>query len=105
MVMTVMSVATPMVRPSMVSEVLSLCARKEPTQSSRLSRMGSMVPRRAFPLLYQIPSSFIWTYTVPAWRDCPPLLFSYGPEARGVTKANLEVAEYRAEKEKRPGFH
>src|SRR6266403_464813 len=42
MVMTVMSVATPMVSPSIVSEARSLCARKALKHCTRLSRAASI---------------------------------------------------------------
>src|SRR5208282_1194287 len=42
MVITVMSVATPMVRPSMVSEARSLCARRALKLCAKLSRAASM---------------------------------------------------------------
>src|ERR1700676_4997605 len=42
MVMTVMSVATPIVSPSMVSEARSLCARKALKHCTRLSRTASI---------------------------------------------------------------
>src|SRR6202521_6371836 len=40
--MTVMSVATPIVSPSMVSEARSLCARKALKHCTRLSRAASI---------------------------------------------------------------
>src|SRR5215472_15035051 len=42
MVMTAMSVATPMVRPSTVRAARNLCARMASTERSRLSRGASM---------------------------------------------------------------
>src|SRR2546427_634550 len=42
MVMTVMSVATPIVSPSIVSEARSLCARKALKHCTRLSRAASI---------------------------------------------------------------
>src|ERR1700752_4046352 len=42
MVITVISVATPIVSPSMVSDALSLCACSALTHCARLSRMASI---------------------------------------------------------------
>src|SRR4029077_2017733 len=42
MVITVMRVATPIVRPSIVKEARSLCARRALKHSARLSRMASI---------------------------------------------------------------
>src|SRR5215472_8396744 len=55
MVITAMSVATPIVSPSMVSDARSLCAESALTHCPRLSRMASIGFREAMvPLLYQI---------------------------------------------------
>src|SRR5215472_13654273 len=47
MVMTVMSVATPMVNPSMVREARILCARSALKHCARLSRTASMSGEQA----------------------------------------------------------
>src|SRR5713101_2530914 len=47
MVMTVMSVATPIVSPSMVSEARILCARRALKHWARLSRTASMGAEKA----------------------------------------------------------
>src|SRR5260370_27661040 len=49
MVMTVIRVATPMVRPSIVSEARSLCARMALKHCAKLSRMASMGEEEAPP--------------------------------------------------------
>src|SRR5215813_11015567 len=54
MVMTVMSVATPMVKPSMVREARSLWARMAPRVWAKLSAMAS-TRVRPFPLLITLP--------------------------------------------------
>src|SRR5580700_5894497 len=57
MVMTVMSVATPMVSPNAVSEARSLCPRKASKHCARLSLTASMA-RRFLQLPYQIPQKY-----------------------------------------------
>src|SRR5207302_144758 len=53
MVITVMSVATPIVSPSMVSDARSLCACRAVAHCAKLSRMASIGLGKLFPLLYQ----------------------------------------------------
>src|SRR5208283_4750941 len=50
MVITVMSVATPMVSPRIVSEARSLCPRKALKHWARLSLTASMAVEKAFPV-------------------------------------------------------
>src|SRR5258708_28018804 len=66
MVMTVMSVATPIVSPSIVSEARSLCARKALKHCTRLSRTASIG-------LEKTP-----THSTDSFARAPPLRVRHG---------------------------
>src|SRR5258707_14851018 len=64
MVMTVISVATPMVSPSIVSDARSLCARRALRHSAKLSRTASMGAEETLQILYRILPGATCEFTV-----------------------------------------
>src|SRR5260370_41960969 len=100
MVMTVISVATPMVSPSIVSDARSLCARRALRHSAKLSRTASMGAEETLQILYRILPGATCEFTVERLADTLETMAEQVPREHderdaAITSFAFSLAVYR----------